>query len=135
VDLLFSPDDGKAVCILLVEDEALIRMNLADYLAEKGFVVVEASNSSEAVDALQNSTPAIDVIFSDVRMPGKMDGLALTKWVRQNYPGLPVILTSGDVGQANFSASGYPGESLLPKPYELRSVAAKIMEVMDARTA
>jgi CheY-like chemotaxis protein len=77
--------------VLLVEDEVIIRLGLAEFLRECGFTVYEAGMASDAIDVLQTGP----LVISDVRMPGEMDGFALARWVRTYVPQLKVILTSG----------------------------------------
>jgi CheY-like chemotaxis protein len=71
--------------ILVVEDELLIRLMLVDALRDAGFEVVEASNADDALATLE-SQPAIDLVFTDVRMPGTMDGVGLMKLLRETRP-------------------------------------------------
>ena len=80
--------------ILVVEDDVLIRMDLADYLRECGYHVIEASNADEAMAVLQSGRE-VGVALADVQMPGSMDGFGLARWVRANRPNTKVILTSG----------------------------------------
>lgn len=82
--------------ILVVDDEVLIRLDLADYLRECGYRVHEAASAAEAIAVLQGGH-SIDLVFSDVQMPGEMDGFGLAQWVRTHCPGVQVILTSGIV--------------------------------------
>ena len=121
------PDPSST--ILLVEDELVIRMNVADYLVDRGFLVVEASNATEALGYLTSSVVEIDLVFTDVRMPGKMDGLALARWIQQHRVGLPVIVTSGDVGRENVSTKTFPADFFFPKPYELNTIAEAIVKL------
>jgi DNA-binding NtrC family response regulator len=74
----------------------------------------------------------IDVVFTDVEMPGSMDGFGLSKWVRENRPELPVVL-AGTVERAVAAASELCGSGPLPKPYEPKSVADRIKRLMRAR--
>src|SRR4029079_6843338 len=80
--------------LLVVEDDVLIRLVIADYLRECGYKVYEAVNAPEAIAMLQSPEVAVDIVFSDVQMPGDMDGFALSRWIRANKPGVQVILTS-----------------------------------------
>lgn len=80
--------------ILIAEDEVLIRLALAEYLRECGYRVLEASNADEAIAVLQ-AEQAVELVFSDVQMPGSTDGFGLARWVRANRPTIKVILTSG----------------------------------------
>jgi CheY-like chemotaxis protein len=103
-------DDARAIhlpdpqertpTILVVDDEVLIRMAVSDFLQECGFKVLEAGTAAEAIEMIQSRQSAIDLVFSDVRMPGDMDGFGLAKWIRTNA-GLPVILASGDAKKAD----------------------------------
>jgi CheY-like chemotaxis protein len=116
--------------ILVVEDEVLVRMVLADYLQDCGFKVIEAANADEAMAIATEPTVTIDLVFSDVRMPGSIDGFALATWLREHRRDLPVMLTSGDVGQANIVRNVFPGEVFFHKPYGLENVAAKIAQTL-----
>ena len=86
--------DSDPQTILIVEDEVLIRMDVADYLRTCGYRVVEAGDAAEAIAVIE-SGHRIDLMFSDVQMPGAMDGFALARWVRTHHPQIRVILTSG----------------------------------------
>lgn len=68
-------------CVLLVEDEVLIRMVVADYLRECGYRVLEAGNADDAFKILTTNEP-IDVVCTDVQMPGTLDGFGLSRWIR-----------------------------------------------------
>lgn len=82
--------------ILIVEDEVLIRMHLAEELRGAGFQVVEACNAAEARRVLQ-SIADIKLMITDVRMPGEMDGVALAGWARRFAPAIRVIIVSANV--------------------------------------
>jgi len=98
--------------VLLVEDEVTVRALLADELRGAGLAVVEAANADEAWAYLQSGGTA-DLMFSDVQMPGSMDGLELKRRVREAFPEVKIILTSGNLGPR------HPGEvdAFLPKPF------------------
>jgi two-component system, response regulator PdtaR len=81
--------------ILVVEDDILIRMAIADELRERGFDVLEAYNAEEALTLLQSPIP-IGLLFTDVQMPGSMDGLELAALVANTHPELKIIITSGN---------------------------------------
>lgn len=83
-----------AASILLVEDEPLIRIDLADFLVEAGFRVFEANNADEAI-ALLETNGDIRVIITDVDMPGSMDGLKLAQAVAKRWPPIRIIVVSG----------------------------------------
>ncbi len=115
--------------ILVVEDEVLIRIVLAEELREAGFSVVEAANAEEAL-AWLSAGGGVDAIFSDIRMPGSLNGLDLSRLVRERYPGLPIILTSGDFA-GTYGAHAVDGpSSFIPKPYRTEQVISLINKIL-----
>jgi DNA-binding NtrC family response regulator len=119
--------------ILIVEDEAMLRITLVEYLTDCGFHVVEAANADEAVLILAKPDIAIDIVFTDVRMPGSLDGFGLAKWVRENRPALPVLIASGNVGIANLAHELCEGEKLFAKPYNLDEIEGHIRQTIALR--
>ena len=101
-----------AACVLVIEDEVLVRTLLAEELRDAGFRVVEAAHADDALACL-NAGLAIDLIFSDIRMPGTLTGLDLARRARERDPLVPIILTSGneeparEAGLARFIAKPY----------------------------
>ena len=85
---------GKAPAVLIVEDEALIRMGAVRMIEDAGFEVIEAANADEAIQILE-SRSGIRVVFTDIHMPGSMDGLKLAHAVRDRWPPIKIIVTSG----------------------------------------
>lgn len=80
--------------VLIVEDEPIIRMSAAIMLEDAGFDVIEASDADQAIDVLQ-SRRDIRIVFSDIEMPGSMNGLKLIHAIRECWPPIVLILTSG----------------------------------------
>lgn len=103
--------------VLLVEDEALIRMMLAVEFEDEGFEVHEASSADEAVTLLEAGLQVAAVI-TDVRMPGRMDGIGLTAWLADHRPGLPVVIISGFVTPSEIAGLNTAVAAVLPKPYK-----------------
>jgi len=112
---------ARPASVLVVEDEVLIRLPVSEYLRERGYRVLEASTAQEAQAVLDAGEP-IEVVFSDINMPGALNGIALAQWTRARYPGVKVILTSGaltpgavaqDVGELPFLTKPYPYDVLL----------------------
>ncbi|EIZ78033.1 hypothetical protein WSK_3343 [Novosphingobium sp. Rr 2-17] len=114
-----AADSSVRPVILVVEDEWLIRMALVDELRENGQCVVEAASGAEAITFIQSGAP-VDLIFTDVRMPGRTDGLALLAFARRALPGVPVIVSSGHMDPQLALQAGAAG--FLPKPYSLEDV-------------
>jgi CheY-like chemotaxis protein len=112
--------------VLVVEDEVLIRLMLADELRSQGLQVLEASNADEALTVLQSSLP-VHLLFTDIRMPGGMDGVALAKAAHARFPRIKSIIGS----------SGRPEQSIdfadafLAKPYDLRELADQVRRLLD----
>jgi two-component system, response regulator PdtaR len=107
--------------VLIVEDHFWTRYMAAEYFRGSGYLVIEANDADEALSVLA-SGKRVHAVFSDIRMPGSMDGLALAAWIAQRYPGLPVILTSAhrpDVLPANC-------QSFFVKPCSLTDVEREI---------
>jgi CheY-like chemotaxis protein len=121
--------------ILVVEDEILIRMDLADYLRECGFLVIEASNADEAMAALQSGRQ-VEVALSDVHMPGSMDGFGFARWIRANRPDTKVILTSGVTRSVELAADLCEHGPIEAKPYDHQNLADRIRRSLaEARRA
>lgn len=100
--------------VLVVEDEALIRMNSVDVIRDLGFDVIEAVDADHAVSLLE-SVPGITVLFTDVQMPGSMDGLLLAAVVRDRWPPIALLITSGKLG--SLTADMPTGAGFISKPY------------------
>ena len=115
--------------VLVVEDEVLIRLVIADYLRDCGYKVHEAVSGEEAIAILQAPEVSIDVVFSDVEMPGSMDGFALARWVRANKPGMEVILTSGIERSADIAATLCEAGPLMKKPYSSQDVVDRLRQL------
>jgi CheY-like chemotaxis protein len=99
--------------ILVVEDEALIRMTLADELRGRGFNVVEAQNADEALTLLQSRVP-IGLVLTDVQLAGTMDGIGLARLLRATHPELKVVIASGNISCA---PGGDIAHAFFRKPY------------------
>jgi CheY-like chemotaxis protein len=124
---------SETATILVVEDEVLIRLVIAEYLRECGYKVHEAAHAEEAIAVLQAPEVSIDIVFSDVVMPGSMDGFGLSRWVRDNHPGIEVLLTSSIDRSADLAGMLCEAGPLLEKPYEPHGVVDRIKQLI-ART-
>jgi DNA-binding NtrC family response regulator len=120
--------------ILLVEDDVLIRMSIALYLRDCGYKVIEAVNADEAMTLLLHKETVVDIVLSDIDMPGSTDGFGLSRWVREQRPGLDVIL-AGTVPRAVNAAKELCDDGPLPKPYEPQAVHDRIRRLLATRKA
>jgi CheY-like chemotaxis protein len=111
---------GAAVSVLLVEDEGLISQLVADWLSQRGFAVHEAASAEEAMHYLDSGAP-VDLLFTDVNLPGAMDGAQLARQVRQRRPELPVVYTSGRARSSVIGAL-VPRSIFVSKPYDPEDV-------------
>jgi two-component system, response regulator PdtaR len=84
----------NSATVLVVEDEPTVRLSLAVSLEETGFKVYEAANADDAMKILQKARD-IGLVITDINMPGSMDGVALAHHVRERYPSVAIIVTSG----------------------------------------
>lgn len=120
---LLSGQSGHPLrTILVVEDEEPIRTCTSEFLRECGYVVIEAGDVAEAKDRLLNWH--VDLVFSDINMPNRESGFALEKWIRENYPVVKVLLTSG-YPHAHGDTRDLR-EPILPKPYSYRVLLRRI---------
>jgi CheY-like chemotaxis protein len=112
--------------ILIVEDEFLLRLDSAEMIETAGFEVIQAANADEAI-AILKTRPDIHVVFTDIQMPGSMDGLKLARFVRDRWPPIRIVATSGHVrvGEDDLPS----GSFFLPKPYRGDQVIAALREL------
>ena len=121
-------ESGRPV-VLIVEDEFLLRMDAVDMILAAGFEVVEAANADEAIEILE-ARRDITVVFTDIQMPGSMDGLKLARAVRGRWPPIKIIATSGHL---HVMESDLPeGGRFLPKPYNALQVTGVLRELTAA---
>jgi CheY-like chemotaxis protein len=120
---------NRSVAVLVVEDEHLIRMDTVASLEAEGFVVHEAANAAEAIRCLELHKE-IRLIFTDVNMPGTMDGVALAHYVRGRWPPVKIIVTSGFMKIQESDLP--PGSLFVEKPYFSKNIAAKMNALMAA---
>lgn len=118
---------GDARRVLLVEDDPIVGAVMAAAVEELGYHVTRAASGEEALAMLSDGEP-VDLLFTDVVMPGAMSGLDLAREVRRTRPTLPVLVTTGYSEEV---ASG-AGFHILPKPYDMRSLTDAVTAVLAA---
>ena len=103
--------------ILIVEDETLVRMGAAEHLRDVGFTVIEAASGEEARAVLEAGV-RVDVVFSDIMMPGDLDGLALAEWIGELPSAPAIVLASGVPAALGDAQKRHPHiRAVLIKPY------------------
>jgi PAS domain S-box-containing protein len=121
-----APSGSEA--ILLVEDNAEVKAVAGMLLQQLGYRVNAVDNAAAALDLLAEGQ-SVDLVFSDVVMPGEMDGLALARRIRTEYPHIPVLLTTG-YAKAASQAKGFP---ILRKPYRLTNLSRAIRDAIETQ--
>jgi PAS domain S-box-containing protein len=124
-----TPRGGEKV--LLVEDNPEVQETAGMLLDQLGYRVFRAESAAGALQLLQ-SGEAVDLVFSDIIMPGELDGMALARQVKEEYPDIAVLLTSGYARPPNTHEAGFP---ILRKPYQLATLARAIRDALDAEPA
>jgi two-component sensor histidine kinase/CheY-like chemotaxis protein len=116
-----------AANVLVVEDEMVLRMRAVDIVEDAGFAAVEAVNADEALSILESRSD-ISLLFSDIQMPGSMDGLKLAHAVHDRWPSIKIILVSGKI---RLSDADRPADSrFFGKPLEVKQMIAELQEMM-----
>ena len=127
---------GGTETILLVEDNAEVRRVLGQMLRKLGYRVEEAANGPEALRAWPAVGAEVDVLFTDMVMPGSMDGRELAAQLRALKPGLKVIISSGySTELAKVRTEPEPGVFYLPKPHQMPALAAALRRCLDGEAA
>jgi CheY-like chemotaxis protein len=130
---IVEPEDDIAapLRLLVVEDSVILRMSVAHYLRGIGYSVIESGNAQDAINVISSGIQ-IDLVFTDVDMPGDMDGKGLADLLAVEHPDLPVIVTSGDTTVSTEPAVGAV-RRFLRKPYDLVDLQNQVAE-LTART-
>ena len=132
VDTLNLDIEITPLVVLVAEDELLVRMLAVDALTEEGFVTIEAGTATEALALCKARPEAVDVLFTDIRMPGSMDGLELAHKVRERWPWIIILIASGNIF---LSREELPDRAkFFPKPYDMRRVIGTMRELAAAPT-
>ena len=118
--------------VLLVEDEILFRETLADELRDEGFDVIEAGTGDEAICLMERRSD-FDVVCTDVRMPGKADGIAVAVHARGKMPTVPVLVVSGYASELGHRLAALtPPSAFLPKPFRFSQVSQALERLLAA---
>jgi len=122
--------NGKAV-VLVVEDGTMIRMGALDLVLAAGYEALEARNADEAIRVLETRDD-VDLVFTDVQMPGTMDGIKLSHYIRDRWPPVKLIVASGD---AILEESSLPtGSRFFSKPYDEHTITDAMARLLSSET-
>ena len=123
-----SASVAKRPIVLVVEDDFLLRMDAVDIVRDAGFEAVDAANADDAI-AIIEANPNIHVVFTDVQMPGTMDGLKLARFIKDRWPPIKIVATSG---RLRVSENDLPeGSIFVPKPYTPAQIIRTLRELTD----
>ncbi len=118
--------------VLVVEDEPILRMAAVDMVEDAGFIAVEAANATEAINILE-SRPDIQIVFSDIDMPRGIDGMKLAAAIRERWPPIHILLTSGHIHDREIKL---PIDAVFfAKPYDERSIVAELRRMAAGKQA
>lgn len=119
--------NGPQTHVLVVEDEILLRMRAVDIVEDAGFTAIEAVNADDALEILESRSD-ISLLLSDIQMPGSLDGLKLAHAVHDRWPGIKIILVSGQIRP---SETDKPADSrFFPKPLETKRMIAELQDMV-----
>jgi CheY-like chemotaxis protein len=128
------PEPRGGECILVVEDNPDVRKVVVTQLKQLGYQTLEADNGQVALNILKHEA-TVDLVFSDMVMPGGISGAKLVMLARGQRPGIKVVLTSGFAkGSVQGNEEIPPGVEFLSKPYRRAELAEKLRSVLDAKT-
>ncbi len=116
--------------VLVAEDDDFIREIVTDLLSENGHVVLQVANAAQALEILRESSHKVDLLFTDVKMPGRMDGMELAALVAATWPDIRILIASGHIRP---TPAEIPARSLfIPKPYTADVMDQAIMDLFLA---
>ena len=130
------PDTGKPArldTILVLDDEVLVRMPICQYLRDCGYRVLEAADADEAATILQKQDIQVDVVLTDIEMPGAMNGFAFAKWARTVRPELHIVLAGTPERAAHAAGELCEHGPILTKPYDHKITLDHITRLLAAR--
>jgi CheY-like chemotaxis protein len=118
---------GSKPAILVVDDEEILHLHAADLLEENGYDVVEAPNAEAALKTLENR-PDVRLLFTDIQMPGRIDGMELARLVHERWPHILLVMTSGrqQPSQAEIPDHG----RFIAKPYRAQELLGQVNELL-----
>ncbi len=127
-----TASEGCDVCVLLVEDEPLIREIMSEGLQDAGFDVVEAENGEAALALIRDGADRFSALVTDFHMPGRHDGASVASCIRAHSPGIPVVIATGRPEVFQTSWRDEDGYRFLRKPYTVTELIGLLTQVLHA---
>jgi len=119
--------------ILVLDDDVLVRMPVVQFLRDCGYHVVEATSTDEAIAILQNTNTPVDVVLSEIDIPGSMDGFGFAQWARSVRPELQILLAGTTERTVRNAAELSEVGPTLKRPYAHKVVLDRIKRLLAAR--
>lgn len=120
-----APEPARPT-ILVVDDEALVRTMVAEELRDHDYAVVEAADADEALSILQDDIP-VDLLLTDVRMPGRIDGAGLARVARAEYPALKIVVVSGHMSASEIEGTA---DGFFVKPFDFGKLIDRVRTLL-----
>lgn len=130
-DLAQEPEDRFST-IVVVDDEVFVRIAITEYLRDCGYSVIEAANAAEAVE-ISSSNVQADILFTDIEMPGDMNGFGLAQWTREHRPAVHILLTLGNPQKAEEARDLCLEEDFVSKPAPFENLRDRIARLIESR--
>jgi DNA-binding response OmpR family regulator len=128
-----EPAGERQPAILLVEDDVLQRIGVAEHLRQNGFSVVEAATADEAKAVLEAGVE-VDLVFTDITMPAGIDGVALAQWAARRFAELPVMLTSALQSALDIALIACPqAKGVILKPYDYDALVRRLRALLELK--
>lgn len=119
--------------VVVADSDVLVRHALADFLRDCGFRVIEAADSEEVVKVLAETGLGIDIVLADSALGGELGGFGLRRWMRENKPGIDLVMAAGDKAQADVAAELCEQGPDLGRPYDTQRVVERIRQLRGRR--
>ncbi|NML91165.1 response regulator [Sphingobium sp. TB-6] len=116
--------------ILVVEDEALVNMNVCEFLIDEEFTVFSAREAKEALMLMEALGGSVDLLFTDVNMPGGMDGFDLVRLTQERWPAVKILITTGGRDSSDLPPDLQKLGPMLMKPYKLEIMENTISNIL-----
>jgi CheY-like chemotaxis protein len=128
-----SAKPARADTVLVLDDDVLVRMPICQYLRDCGYRVLEAASADEAATILQKQEIQVDVVLTDIEMPGAMNGFGFAKWARSVRPEFHIVLAGTPERAAHAAGELCEHGPILTKPYDHKIVLDYIKRLLAAR--